>query len=223
MVDCIVRNAQCSCTCTEGIPGFGWEGLPFYFHERFISIYNWKKRSLRRAILLKETNHWQKARLVCDSAAGGGFRGGSFVLLWHPKCTRRQFQFSNRDLCQLHFSTTCVTMWPQCSVSTAGFIIERQQSLCSGMANRERNKKILLELVKRPDNSVCADCGAPGKGTESPATLNVNICAVTTCRGTVFISCLHGFIVERDSTTSNGGSWKVTWNEDNVLNVKAYF
>ncbi|CAK6964867.1 arf-GAP with dual PH domain-containing protein 2 [Scomber scombrus] len=29
------------------------------------------------------------------------------------------------------------------------------------MANRERNKKILLELVKRPDNSVCADCGAP--------------------------------------------------------------
>uniref|UniRef100_A0A667W9K7 ArfGAP with dual PH domains 2 n=1 Tax=Myripristis murdjan TaxID=586833 RepID=A0A667W9K7_9TELE len=29
------------------------------------------------------------------------------------------------------------------------------------MANRERNKKILLELVKQPDNSTCADCGAP--------------------------------------------------------------
>ncbi|XP_035470355.1 arf-GAP with dual PH domain-containing protein 2 isoform X2 [Scophthalmus maximus] len=29
------------------------------------------------------------------------------------------------------------------------------------MANRERNKKILLQLVKRPDNSWCADCGAP--------------------------------------------------------------
>uniref|UniRef100_A0A3Q0RHH8 ArfGAP with dual PH domains 2 n=1 Tax=Amphilophus citrinellus TaxID=61819 RepID=A0A3Q0RHH8_AMPCI len=29
------------------------------------------------------------------------------------------------------------------------------------MANRERNKKILLELVKQPDNSRCADCGAP--------------------------------------------------------------
>ncbi|XP_026181863.1 arf-GAP with dual PH domain-containing protein 2 isoform X1 [Mastacembelus armatus] len=29
------------------------------------------------------------------------------------------------------------------------------------MANREKNKKILLELLKRPDNSRCADCGAP--------------------------------------------------------------
>ncbi|XP_069005348.1 arf-GAP with dual PH domain-containing protein 2 isoform X1 [Embiotoca jacksoni] len=29
------------------------------------------------------------------------------------------------------------------------------------MANRERNKKMLLELVKQPDNSRCADCGAP--------------------------------------------------------------
>uniref|UniRef100_A0A669EQY4 ArfGAP with dual PH domains 2 n=1 Tax=Oreochromis niloticus TaxID=8128 RepID=A0A669EQY4_ORENI len=29
------------------------------------------------------------------------------------------------------------------------------------MANRERNKKILLELVKQPDNSRCADCGEP--------------------------------------------------------------
>lgn len=29
------------------------------------------------------------------------------------------------------------------------------------MANRERNKKILLELVKQPHNSRCADCGAP--------------------------------------------------------------
>lgn len=29
------------------------------------------------------------------------------------------------------------------------------------MANRERNKKILLELVKLEDNSRCADCGAP--------------------------------------------------------------
>ncbi|CAJ1076601.1 arf-GAP with dual PH domain-containing protein 2 [Xyrichtys novacula] len=28
------------------------------------------------------------------------------------------------------------------------------------MANRERNKKILLELVKQPGNSRCADCGA---------------------------------------------------------------
>uniref|UniRef100_A0A3Q4GE85 Arf-GAP domain-containing protein n=1 Tax=Neolamprologus brichardi TaxID=32507 RepID=A0A3Q4GE85_NEOBR len=29
------------------------------------------------------------------------------------------------------------------------------------MANRERNKKILLELVKQSDNSRCADCGEP--------------------------------------------------------------
>ncbi|KAG9343889.1 hypothetical protein JZ751_013276 [Albula glossodonta] len=29
------------------------------------------------------------------------------------------------------------------------------------MANHDRNKKILLELVKQPDNNRCADCGAP--------------------------------------------------------------
>nr|XP_020472098.1 arf-GAP with dual PH domain-containing protein 2-like [Monopterus albus] len=29
------------------------------------------------------------------------------------------------------------------------------------MSNRERNKKILLELVKQPENRECADCGAP--------------------------------------------------------------
>uniref|UniRef100_A0A1A7WJR0 ArfGAP with dual PH domains 2 n=2 Tax=Iconisemion striatum TaxID=60296 RepID=A0A1A7WJR0_9TELE len=29
------------------------------------------------------------------------------------------------------------------------------------MSNSEKNKKILLELVKQPDNSRCADCGAP--------------------------------------------------------------
>uniref|UniRef100_A0A1A8N0Y8 ArfGAP with dual PH domains 2 n=2 Tax=Nothobranchius pienaari TaxID=704102 RepID=A0A1A8N0Y8_9TELE len=29
------------------------------------------------------------------------------------------------------------------------------------MSNSERNKKILLELVKQPENSRCADCGAP--------------------------------------------------------------
>lgn len=34
---------------------------------------------------------------------------------------------------------------------------------CREMANRERNKKILLELVKQPDNSRCADCGEPGE------------------------------------------------------------
>lgn len=31
------------------------------------------------------------------------------------------------------------------------------------MANREKNKKTLLELVKLPENSCCADCGAAGK------------------------------------------------------------
>uniref|UniRef100_A0A3B4BJ49 ArfGAP with dual PH domains 2 n=1 Tax=Periophthalmus magnuspinnatus TaxID=409849 RepID=A0A3B4BJ49_9GOBI len=29
------------------------------------------------------------------------------------------------------------------------------------MAGHEKNRNILLELVKQPDNSVCADCGAP--------------------------------------------------------------
>lgn len=31
------------------------------------------------------------------------------------------------------------------------------------MANRERNKKILLELAKQSENNRCADCGAPGE------------------------------------------------------------
>lgn len=55
------------------------------------------------------------------------------------------------------------TMWPPCLVSTAGFISEWEETLCIEMANHERNKKILLELVRQPDNSLCADCGAPGK------------------------------------------------------------
>lgn len=33
------------------------------------------------------------------------------------------------------------------------------------MANKERNKKLLLEIMKQPDNSHCADCGAPGELT----------------------------------------------------------
>lgn len=35
------------------------------------------------------------------------------------------------------------------------------------MANREKNKKTLLELVKLPENSCCADCGAAGKYSNS--------------------------------------------------------
>lgn len=35
------------------------------------------------------------------------------------------------------------------------------------MANREKNKKTLLELVKLPENSRCADCGAAGKYSNS--------------------------------------------------------
>ena len=40
---------------------------------------------------------------------------------------------------------------------------ERRPRLCTEMANHERNKKILLELVKQPLNNRCADCGAAGK------------------------------------------------------------
>lgn len=53
-------------------------------------------------------------------------------------------------------------MWPPRSSSTAGSI-SVWVWLCREMANRERNKKILLELVKQSDNSRCADCGEPGK------------------------------------------------------------
>lgn len=53
-------------------------------------------------------------------------------------------------------------MWPPRSSSTAGSI-SVWAWLCREMANRERNKKILLELVKQSDNSRCADCGEPGK------------------------------------------------------------
>lgn len=44
---------------------------------------------------------------------------------------------------------------------------EERARLWSDMASHDRNKKLLLELVKRPDNSRCADCGAPGKRRSS--------------------------------------------------------
>lgn len=37
----------------------------------------------------------------------------------------------------------------------------------SSMANLARNNKILLELVQRPGNNVCADCSAPGESTQA--------------------------------------------------------
>lgn len=40
---------------------------------------------------------------------------------------------------------------------------DRSPCLCLEMANHERNRKILLELLKQPCNSRCADCNAPGK------------------------------------------------------------
>ncbi|KAF3846466.1 hypothetical protein F7725_003544 [Dissostichus mawsoni] len=43
------------------------------------------------------------------------------------------------------------------------------------MANHERNKNILLELIKLPDNSRCADCGAPDPDWASD-TLGVFVC-----------------------------------------------
>lgn len=44
---------------------------------------------------------------------------------------------------------------------------EERTRLWSDMTNHDHNKKLLLELVKRPDNSRCADCGAPGKRRSS--------------------------------------------------------
>ncbi|XP_029015961.1 arf-GAP with dual PH domain-containing protein 2 isoform X2 [Betta splendens] len=49
------------------------------------------------------------------------------------------------------------------------------------MANAERNKKILLELVKQGDNSRCADCGAPDPEWAS-YVLGVFVCL--NCSGT---------------------------------------
>ncbi|KAJ8251646.1 hypothetical protein GJAV_G00223610 [Gymnothorax javanicus] len=49
------------------------------------------------------------------------------------------------------------------------------------MANHDRNKKILLDLVKQPDNNRCADCGAPDPDWAS-YTLGVFLCL--TCSGT---------------------------------------
>ncbi|XP_072298317.1 arf-GAP with dual PH domain-containing protein 2 [Eucyclogobius newberryi] len=43
------------------------------------------------------------------------------------------------------------------------------------MADHEKNKEILLELVKRPDNSACADCGTPGPDWAS-CKLGVFVC-----------------------------------------------
>ncbi|KAM4604241.1 arf-GAP with dual PH domain-containing protein 2-like [Polymixia lowei] len=49
------------------------------------------------------------------------------------------------------------------------------------MANLEKNKKILLNLVKQPGNNVCADCGAPDPDWAS-YTLGVFVCL--NCSGT---------------------------------------
>ncbi|KAJ8357606.1 hypothetical protein SKAU_G00204000 [Synaphobranchus kaupii] len=49
------------------------------------------------------------------------------------------------------------------------------------MANHDRNKKILLDLVKQPDNSRCADCGALDPDWAS-YKLGVFVCL--TCSGT---------------------------------------
>ncbi|XP_062287073.1 arf-GAP with dual PH domain-containing protein 2-like isoform X3 [Scomber scombrus] len=43
------------------------------------------------------------------------------------------------------------------------------------MANQERNNKILLDLVRQPDNNECADCGAPDPDWAS-YTLGVFVC-----------------------------------------------
>ncbi|XP_036409085.1 arf-GAP with dual PH domain-containing protein 2 [Megalops cyprinoides] len=49
------------------------------------------------------------------------------------------------------------------------------------MANHDRNKKILLDLAKHPDNSQCADCGAPDPDWAS-YKLGVFLCL--NCSGT---------------------------------------
>lgn len=49
------------------------------------------------------------------------------------------------------------------------------------MANLERNKKILLDLVKQPGNHLCADCGAPEPDWAS-YVLGIFVCV--NCSGT---------------------------------------
>ncbi|XP_056136058.1 arf-GAP with dual PH domain-containing protein 1-like isoform X2 [Lampris incognitus] len=49
------------------------------------------------------------------------------------------------------------------------------------MASLERNKKILLDLVKQPGNNLCADCGAPEPDWAS-YTLGIFVCL--NCSGT---------------------------------------
>ncbi|XP_061604438.1 arf-GAP with dual PH domain-containing protein 1 isoform X5 [Phyllopteryx taeniolatus] len=51
------------------------------------------------------------------------------------------------------------------------------------MANWERNKRILLELVKLPENSLCADCGAPGETYPDWASCKLGLFVCLHCSG----------------------------------------
>ncbi|XP_010872769.1 arf-GAP with dual PH domain-containing protein 2 isoform X2 [Esox lucius] len=48
------------------------------------------------------------------------------------------------------------------------------------MANKDKNKKILLELGKLPDNNLCADCGAPDPDW---ASYNIGVFVCLHCSG----------------------------------------
>lgn len=100
----------------------------------------------------------------CSSARRAPVEGVPVCsVLWHPKVIWRKFQFSSWHFVRRFPPRVKLCDHHVCFLRRDSSSCERRPRLCTEMANHERNKKILLELVKQPLNNRCADCGAAGK------------------------------------------------------------
>lgn len=82
---------------------------------------------------------------------------------------RASFLWQLKLLGKFHFCPLAERICPACDSHAklwcAIYLLSWRESRLwhPDMASHGHDKKILLELAKQPDNSRCADCGAPGK------------------------------------------------------------